>query len=255
MTKLQILQQVTESNWQPEFEFTDDIDRVVDSILKPHEDYFLGLHSKVKEIIENQIVFATNPSLLYWNNAPYKITFANLCNWQKELFEHKKDLIDIAVSKLYQQDLESHHTHFAIKAGCLPNQHINLGLRTTTVKVGDWTPPHPMFLEDLKEMCFSIDLEFTTKTTIDYGWYVNTCLNAIHIDDFIYDYHSIDNYKIDYEKYEKEVINHLTEWYKVFETIHFFNDLNGRVGGIVINIISYILTGKYLIDTNYAKEL
>ena len=40
---------------------------------------------------------------------------------------------------------------------------------------------------------------------------------------------------------------HLTYWYQIFETIHFFEDLNGRLGGIIINILSYILTGKYLI--------
>ena len=241
MTKQDILQEIVDSNWQPVFEFTDNLDSVVDSILKPHEDYFLGLHSKVQEIIEREISFAQHVD-------SYKITFADVCNWQKELFDYKMSIIHRQIFNLRQTPGNIGTIRHLEK---LPNQHINLGLRTTTVKVGDWTPPHPMFLEDLKEMCFSIDLEFTTKTTIDYGWYVNTCLNAMHIDDFIYDYHSIDNYKIDYEKYEKEVINHLTEWYKVFETIHFFNDLNGRVGGIVINILSYLLTGKYLININY----
>ena len=51
MTNQDILDEVATSKWQPEFEFTDDLDEVVDSILKPHEDYFLGLHSKVEEII------------------------------------------------------------------------------------------------------------------------------------------------------------------------------------------------------------
>ena len=43
------------------------------------------------------------------------------------------------------------------------------------------------------------------------------------------------------------ILEILTDWYKIFQSVHFYNDLNGRVGGIVINIISYILTGKYLI--------
>ena len=232
MTKQDILQEIVDSNWQPVFEFTDNLDPVVDSILKPHEDYFLGLHSKVQEIIEREISFAQDVD-------SYKITFADVCNWQKELFEYK-------ISKI--RYLYNTTDDMICKIKTLPNLHINLGLRNTIVRVGNWIPPHPMFLEDLKEMCFSIDLEFTTKTTIDYGWYVNTCLNAIHIDAFIYAYHSIDNYEIDYEKYEKEVINHMTKWYKVFETIHFFEDLNGRVGGIVINILSYLLTDKYLIN-------
>jgi len=231
MTKLQILQQVAESNWQPEFEFTDDIDRVVDSILKPHEDYFLGLHSKIKEIIKREISYAKSVD-------NYTITFADICNWQKELFEHKKELIDVAVSNLDQQDLESHHTQFAIKAGCLPNQHINLGLRIVNVRVGNWNPPKPMFLEDLKEMCFPLMLEFDCRKTIDYSYYLNTGTEAVFEEDFD-----------DVLKYEKEILQMLTNWYKIFETIHFFQDLNGRAGGIVINIISYILTGKYLINT------
>jgi hypothetical protein len=232
MTKSEILQQVAESTWQPEFEFTDDLNHVVDSILKPHEDYFLGLHSKVQEIIKREIAYANSVD-------NYTITFADICNWQKELFEHKKDLIDIAVSTLH----ENYENMFALKAGCLPNQHINLGLRTVNVRVGNWYPPKPMFLEDLKEMCFPLALEFDCRKTIDYSYYLNTGTEAVFEED--YD---------DISEYEKEILQMLTNWYKIFQICHFCEDLNGRVGGIVINIISYILTGKYLININYEKK-
>ena len=211
MTKQDILQQVIDSNWQPEFEFTDNLDAVVDSILKPHEDYFLGLHSKVQEIIEREISFAKDVDA-------YKITFADVCNWQKELFEHKLQLVnenlqDVNHSKSSKMDgLKYYKT--------LPNLHINLGLRDTIVRVGNWIPPHPMFLEDLKEMCFPIN-------------------SNSFCDDLCDSFSFTDSLAI------KEK---LTEWYKVFESIHFYNDLNGRVGGIVINILSYLLTGKYLIN-------
>ena len=33
------------------------------------------------------------------------------------------------------------------------------------------------------------------------------------------------------------------------EFVIFFDDLNGRLGGIVINILSYVLTGKYMIKS------
>ena len=81
MDKQDILDEVATSQWQPAFLFTGDLDAVVDSILKPHEDYFLGLHSKVKEIIEREISYAKTADT-------YQITFADVSNWQKELFEY-----------------------------------------------------------------------------------------------------------------------------------------------------------------------
>ena len=83
MNKEQILQEVKNSKWQPEFIYTDNLNDVVDDILKPHEDYFLNLHEKVKEIIEREIEYGKTVE-------NYKITFADTCNWQKELFEYKK---------------------------------------------------------------------------------------------------------------------------------------------------------------------
>jgi hypothetical protein len=246
MARQDILNEVTNGKWQPQFEFTDDLDAVVDSILKPHEDYFLGLHSKVKDIIEREIEFAKPLSSFLkessygingkkgWeiqqdlkNN--YKIIFADVCNWQKELFEYKKSIIQEYYNELNDDLSIDGAMRLSSKIRMiesLPNQHINLGLRTTNVKVGDWNPPHPMFLEDLKEMCFPIKID-----EVDLSWW---------------------NYRTAKEKctlfyFEKDVLNSLTEWYKTLEVCHYFCDLNGRLGGIVINILSYILTGKYLI--------
>ena len=265
MTKQEILSEVEYGNFQPEFEFTNDLDTVVNSILKPHEDYFLGLHSKVKEIIEREIertktivnsfsalsmiksIEFANPDDKYHcgegiviqgksnfieyikdklpddhtiedavnsNYLPfllegyYEITFADVCNWQKELFEHKKN---IAYGKI-----------------SLPNLHINLGLRTTNVKVNEWNPPTPMFLEDLKEMCFPIYFEiideFNLKVKLGSEWFYFTKKTS-HI----------------------MIKRRLTEWYKTFQIIHFFEDLNGRLGEIIINILFYALTNKLLI--------
>lgn len=241
MAKEQILQEVANSTWQPKFEFTDDLDAVVDSILKPHEDYFLRLHSKVKEIIEREIDYAKNinETHLYQkhnfeasemkffakpiNN--YQITFADVCNWQKELFEYKMELIDnsyhpLDFDPIYGSPPTPKEVAFHYEAIQLPNLHINLGLRQSNVKVDNWNLPAPMFLENLKEMCFP--LYVTDRLTINQ--------------------HSTECFDND------DILNTLTKWYKIFQTIHFFEDLNGRLGGIVINILSYILTGKYLIS-------
>jgi hypothetical protein len=232
MTKEQILLEVETSKFQPEFEFTKNLDDVVDNINKPHEDYFLGLNSKVKEIIEKEIEYANTVE-------NYQITFADVCNWQKELFKYKQKVIGNLISKFNQdsnqelgngyrfvRSFQETENDIAIKCKNLPNQHINLGLRQTNVKVGQWTPPTPTFLEDLKKMCFPIS---TGKVTVN-------CENSFGFVD------------------SNEIKEYLTEWYKTFQTIHFFEDFNGRLGGVVINILSYILTEKYLIRSFKNKE-
>jgi len=129
-----------------------------------------------------------------------------LCQWQKELLEHKRALSSNLIFKLSnklsddEEEFKKEEELF-IKTCNLPNMHIKLGLRTTNVKVGDWIPPHPMFLEELKSMCFPLNLE---------------------------------EFKLD-----GNMKDFLTNWYKIFETIHFFEDLNGRLGGIVVAILSF----------------
>jgi hypothetical protein len=232
MTKEEIFQEVATNEWQPEFEFTDDLDAVIDSILKPREDYFLGLHGKVKGIIETAIADYERGDI----TEGYKISFNNVCNWQKELFEHKMNIIkghsQILSNINWQAAARSQSTlnklEISEKAIKLQNQHIKLGLRQSNVKVGEWTPPAPMFLEDLKEMCFPIDLS-------NFG-------NVVK-----YREPKMIDLKSKTELKNREVKICLTDWYKIFETIFYFEDFNYVLGQIVINIMSYVLTGKYLI--------
>lgn len=180
-----ILMEVVKSDWQPSFEFTTNINDVVDSILIPHEDYGLGLHSELLKILEEE-------SLVSDEGADLLIDFNKACEYQKRLFDHKLSLINDS------------------KWLSLPNLYIDLGMRNTHVKVGKWTPPAPYLLPNLIGMCFPVVIG-------------------------------------------ANILEDLTQWYKVFQIIHPFNDLNGRVGGLIINIVSYQLTGKYLIDKEYYK--
>lgn len=227
MTTQQIRERVQSSSFQPTFQYTNNLDEVIDNILKPHEDYFLKLHSKVKEIIEREIKYA-NGNFYEPGDAnyqSYQITFADVCNWQKELFDEKLSIIyDLTKER---PGFDEADVMLALDAMNLPNQHITLGLRDINVKVGNDVPPHPIHLEYLKEMCFPINLDSVMEY---YGTGYDIILNC--------------------EIANTNILKYLTEWYKTFQNIHFFSDLNGRLGGIVINILSYLLTGKYLIKND-----
>lgn len=260
MTKEQILKEIANSNWQPTFRFTDDLDAVVDSILQPHEDYFLELHGKVKEIIEREVSYFNglkNMNPFYPEHSEYKITFADVCNWQKELYEHKKYQMQEWVDRAncIEQDnikpYEISDREVLIKCiNYLPNQYINLGLRLTNVIVGNFIPPHPMFLVDLKEMCFPIIIENSSykRNSIDIYSQLYMGNEFVWFQGDYVDTNDFENPIIDEINLESSLLNELTNWYKLFNQIHFFEDLNGRIGGIVINILSYILTNKYLIN-------
>lgn len=156
MTYDNIITEVKTSNWQPEFVLYQTIHDVAEAINRPHEDYPIGVEATV-EMIEH-------------HRGMERITFADACNIQKYLFDAKVKIAN-------EQGLT------------LPNLHINLGLRQTEVKVGSWTPPHPMFLPDFVRNLFPV-------------------------------------YASDWQS--------LVDWYKQFQTVHPFEDLNGRVGGIIV---------------------
>ena len=91
--------------------------------------------------------------------------------------------------------------------------YIELGARKVMVTVGDFVPPIPFYVEDLIEGVFK----------------------RFHDQSFNWDD-------------EQYTIDTLTQFFKEFETVHPFTDLNGRVGNIILNIASCHLTGKWIIS-------
>lgn len=100
----------------------------------------------------------------------------------------------------------------------LPNLYIDMGLRNHDVCVGQWNPPTPLMLPNLINYIFPCTSTFYTNEVL--------IINDI----FELDFKAI---RLDY-------------WYKLFQTIHPLNDLNGRVGGIIIAVLNFYHKGVYL---------
>lgn len=141
-----------------------------------------------------------------------RFDWAGACNIQKFLQTYKLCQIKYAREdlQLFPDSVESETRR---KYCALPNQHINLGLRKTNVQVGSWPPPHPMFLQELVEKIFPVQFHPETQKF------------------------QIPNFKL----------GHISPifWYKLFQTIHPFEDLNGRVGGIILAALTHS-NGQFL---------
>lgn len=209
-----IYKEVEYGTWQPTFEFTVCQADAIDSMLQGHEDYDMKLHSFVKEILDQESNhFARND---------FRISLQYALALQATLFRHKKSI------------------YFAddYKGKELPNMYIKLGIRTRPVKVGLWYPPIGLYVAELINECFLIDIEqFCFLGNV--AQFEVEDLSAISIKRK--------------EEYLEEVLQAITNWYKVFEIIHPLDDLNGRVGGIIANLISYKLTGMWFINTKYRE--
>jgi hypothetical protein len=98
--------------------------------------------------------------------------------------------------------------------------HIDIGLRKCNVTVGEFVPPHPIHVRELIEGVFQR-------------------FNALDLS----------------EMSTRDILDAATNFYKEFETVHPFEDLNGRVGGILLNLITYYYTGSLVISTKYDNNI
>jgi hypothetical protein len=203
MTFQDIIHEAVQSKWQPTFGWTNPIDIAADCINLPHEDYPLGVGSTTAAIREM--------------SESIRVTWADACNIQKYVFQHKMQAIDILLSEDHSQ-LET--PDLRPWAESLPGRYINLGLRRIEVQVGHWKPPHPMFLQDLIEKVFPVTLSSTI------GIPQVSCPG---------------------------IACTLQFWYQLFQTIHPFEDLNGRVGGIIVAALSHQQGGQYLAPKRFEK--
>lgn len=213
MNKYNILREVEESKFQPEYIPTKDINEAVLDIMTGHEDYELKeLHNAVLNILKEETQYFAKETQI-------NIDFTYACNLQNVLYKAKKT----AIENYLNDNTKTEEQKKRIQS--LPNQHINLGLRQKNVKVNDWTPPEPLQLLSLIDMCFPIMV--IKKCCTDY-------FDDLENGKFLPDINTpLRNMSIQ-------------EWYKIFQTVHFFEDFNGRVGGIILNILSFLIHGHYL---------
>jgi len=205
------------STWQPKFAFSDNIMDVAKCINYGHEDLGI-LNDATRQIIERLVVAKK-----------HRFSWQDICDIQQELYDSKRYIIKM--EKVRYELLESsNNKNFDMRAECryvnkllnLPNLDIPLGLRKRFVKVGTYKPPHNVYLPLLIKHIFPVQATIKPMAVKD-------CFDG--------------NYTY-----------HLLNWYKIFETIHPLEDLNGRLGGIVVAVLSYFTYGKFLVDRKYNSK-
>ena len=202
-----VIHQTKVSKWQPTMTFSNNLMEVAECINFGHEDY--GILIDMTAFIIKTLI-AENKTTFYWED---------ICKIQVDLYDKKKELVFLEKEKYHAMvanNAKGKRKQFKHVSRLLrlPNQNINLGKRLKFVKVGEWKPPSTLYLDILLNNILPVSVtEIGTK--------------------------SFKNIITDYD------IN-LLNWYKLFETIHPLEDLNGRTGGIVVAVLSYLKYGYFL---------
>ena len=113
-----------------------------------------------------------------------------------------------------ETDILQMHSHFFAGEGFNENHILRGAYRRVNVRVGNHRPPDFLFVDHLM------------KEIMPVVWHDDNITR--------------------YTRFSATTEIKMVEWYSLFQTIHPFQDGNGRVGAVVVAIISYIKTGKVL---------
>lgn len=201
---------VKESKWQPKFQW-EHIKETAVSINLGHEDFpmlvdstvtHISLHNGKRSFSMNDM-FAIQGGLLHRKK--------DLLGFYKYMSWDIPDKLGLRVqphTDLMGINDERREAERYLTFGGLPNRYVKPGFRDIIdVKVGGFTPPHVMFLKVLLEEIFPVNVVA--------GELTYPC-------------------KKETVSLEEDIVL----WYKLFETIHPLNDLNGRTGGIIAALLS-----------------
>lgn len=219
--------------WNPEFYWTNDITQCVDDINRPHEDYPVRNDITLK-VLEHYIrKFSNNDKRIaedgYGNVYIRKSTVLTIV----DIFDIHKDIMSVSgtttdgdvIYPLSERELGNFRTH--------------------TVKVGVTIPPAPQKLPELIKSVIPIYIQSNELVRTDPKILVNRFSMFLSYDtnDMINWNRSSSINNVTKERFLVELANLIKNWYIAFENIHPFSDGNGRVGGVVVALLSYIYSG------------
>lgn len=208
MQKEKFYEELKKSSFHPTFQFTEDLYLAVNNILEPHEDYFLRLHKEFCHVMD----FFKELNV---------ITVNDMLDMQRLLFNKK-------ISKIEDVYLCSIMDFSNLSDRLSPSEqrYINLSKEFFSELASR--------ADTLPNLHITLGLRNLSVKVGD--WIPPLFFNHLLEDIFPIRIDEIDN-----------ILEFINNFYTIFQHIHPLNDLNGRVGGMLVNLISLKKENKYVI--------